>query len=445
MAHSRDVFEERCMRAKRMSLSNFGHAVSACSYCYRPDKERDLSKLFKPFNTTLPTTEALLMRGNGLSYSDCCLNHQGIIVDSTRLNQLIAFNEEDGSLTCQAGVSFADLFLLSPNYIPPVIPGTLKASIAGGIANDVHGKNNPHEGTFGRHVQGFELCVNERIYYCSQEENSELFHATIGGLGLTGAIKRIRLKLKKASRVLQVQTTKFTSWESLLTSMAEQGVKQDYQVAWLDLLNPQKALLSVAHHIPKQAPPLSLTGLTVPRLPCRLVSKWTMQCFNQLYFRYSKANYQQTLNQFNNPLDAIGQWTRLYGKQGLLQFQALVPSHQGMRLLNDVMTKIQRYAATPTLAVLKLFTESGAGLLSFVEPGFTLAIDFVNCPAAKKLIPHLNEMVCDMGGKIYLAKDLFLTGEQFRQQYTEHQAFTALLSKHSPHMASDLSRRLGIT
>lgn len=80
------------------------------------------------------------MRGSGLSYNDSCFNTNGYVIDSERLNHLIDFDPQTGIVICQGGVPLKDLFLLNPDFIPPVIPGTVHATVAGGIAHDIHGK-----------------------------------------------------------------------------------------------------------------------------------------------------------------------------------------------------------------------------------------------------------------------------------------------------------------
>ncbi|WBV64205.1 hypothetical protein PGH43_05925 [Legionella pneumophila 130b] len=77
--------------------------------------------------------------------------------------------------------------------------------------------------------------------HCSREKNSDLFFATIAGLGLTGIITQVAIRLKKAPRHLAIKNKPFASIQELIAEMATYGLQQDYQVAWLDLLsqNPE--------------------------------------------------------------------------------------------------------------------------------------------------------------------------------------------------------------
>ncbi|WP_028388421.1 FAD-binding oxidoreductase [Legionella fairfieldensis] len=428
------------MRSKNYQLSNFCHGKPTTSICFRPDNEWQLESLF-----AIADNKGLLARGKGASYGDCCLNDQGIIIDTTRLNHLLSFDEESGILVCQGGTTFADLFSVSSTHLPPVVPGTLHATVAGGIANDVHGKNNHGMGSFGQHVQWIDLQLGEQTLRCSPKENSALFHATIGGLGLTGIIKRAAIQMHKATHFVKVNIKKYFELEHLFHSMQNEGCGYDYQVAWLDLLNKPCALLSVAKHCDPLAvkPKISLT---LPDIPLPLVRPWSMRQFNRYYFKKSHPHNQSLpFAQFNNPLDAIKHWNRLYGKRGFLQFQALFATDLIHTAIEQFLSIIHHHRATPTLAVLKYFTEPGSGLLSFVQPGFTLAVDFINNQNSRRAISAMNEWVTQKKGRTYLGKDLLLTKAQFTQQYDQHEQFTQILKQYKSPMRSDLSNRLGLT
>ncbi|TAL63530.1 MAG: FAD-binding oxidoreductase [Legionella sp.] len=426
------------MRNKKISLSNFGHSFSQEQTCYRPDNKAELLKFMQKQQPS-----SLLARGAGLSYSDCAFNESALI-DTQRFNHFLDFDSQTGLLSCEAGIRFSELFNVHPDYIPPVIPGTLHATLAGGIANDVHGKNNHQAGSLGEHIVWLDVLIQNRIIRCSREKESALFYGTIGGLGLTGIILALGLRLRKASSCVQVQHYKYTQLEPLLIHMSEEGLQQDYQVAWLDLLNPTlRAQLSFANHC---------TDFTVkpekvhriPKLPLALVKPWTMAFFNRFYFNVYRSEQNLSLVEFNNPLDKIQDWQRLYGPKGFRQFQAVFAEDQAIEIIKQLVQLIRNAKATPTLAVLKRFTHSGVGLLSFCKPGFTLAIDFINNSAALQAIQAMNQLIAQSEGRVYLAKDLLLKPEEYRSMYPQHEAFTQLLNQYQSPMHSSLGIRLGI-
>ncbi len=431
--------EHHSMHSKKILLTNFSRAIYSESVCLRPDSEKKLADYIthnKPIN--------MLARGAGLSYSDSCLNKDGLIIDTKRLNHLIHFDSSSGIVVCQGGTSFRDLFFLDPEFIPPVLPGTVHATLAGGLAHDVHGKNNPLEGSLGHHISWFELILNDKTIRCSREQHPDLFHATIAGLGLTGIITRMAIRLKKASRFVQVENTVCDSIKALTDQMSSNSTHHDYQVAWLDLLNPTpRALLSLANHC-SPIPYKAKKSHAIPKLPFSLISSWNMKLFNKFFIHSKKAQEHLSLEEFNNPLDKISRWNRLYGPKGLIQFQAVFDQNNAIDTLEHLIKLIHYHKATPTLAVLKLFGQSGDGLLSFCKPGFTLAIDFIHNEQAKQAIKAMNQWIAEINGRIYLAKDLLLNSEQYQKMYENHSQFSEILTNYQCTMQSDLAKRLGI-
>jgi decaprenylphospho-beta-D-ribofuranose 2-oxidase len=431
------------MRTKPSKFSNFSRTLHTAADSIRPEDETQIQTIFLK-----KSNNYLLARGSGLSYSDCCVNNNEVIVDTCRLNHILSFDSTTGIAVCQSAVVFADLLALDSRFIPPILPGTLYATLAGGVANDVHGKNNPHLGNFGHHIEWLELQVGNQTLICSPKENEALFKATIAGLGLTGIITRIALRMRNASHWVERTIETFSCFPTLLEYMQNEGLSYDYQVAWLDLLNKPRALLSLANHVRSN----KLSNLSspqrkriVPKIPVRIVNRYLMQQFNRFY--YLKAHTNKTklpLWQFNNPLDGIQHWNRLYGKKGLVQFQAVFPEANAALVLDNLLSIIKIHNATPTLAVLKYFTKPGIGLLSFTAQGFSIAIDFIHNQHAQQAIRAMNQLITTLGGKIYLAKDLLLTREQFSTMYPNHADFSDLLGQYETLMRSDLSQRLGI-
>ncbi|HAU1024671.1 TPA: FAD-binding oxidoreductase [Legionella pneumophila] len=429
------------MRSKRILLTNFTRAIYSESCCIRPDTEKELIHYIaqnQPKN--------MLTRGAGLSYSDSCLNQDGLVIDTSRFNHFIDFDVETGIVVCQGGTPFKDLFLLHDEFIPPVLPGTAFATVAGGIAHDVHGKNNHSAGSFGHHISWFDLLIGDQIMHCSREKNSDLFFATIAGLGLTGIITQVAIRLKKAPRHLTIKNKPFPSIQELIAEMATYGLQQDYQVAWLDLLYSEpRAILSTANYCESpNYPDEKLKIYSLPKLPFGLIKKWNMKVFNQYFYSRQKENEMMSLTQYNNPLDKISHWNRLYGPRGLIQFQAVFDQDKAAQIINHILEIIRTHSATPTLTVLKLFTQPGLGLLSFCRPGFTLAIDFINNPHAKKAISAMNQFIAENDGCVYLAKDLLLNPEQYFTMYENQSKFAQILTKYRCPMRSDLATRLGI-
>lgn len=430
------------MQQKIQKFNNFGR--SKCSTCtsFRPETLTEIKFFYKNL-----TEKTLITRGAGLSYSDCNLLENGFVIDTSRWNHFLNFDKENSFIEVEAGVKLSELLHFHQEYMPPVLPGSLNITVGGAIANDVHGKNNHIENTFGSHVKSITMLVKGEILKCSSQIHSDLFYATIGGLGLTGIILKAEIYLKKISKTLIVKKQKFKNLEMLLNCMKATGLAYDYQVAWLDWLNKdEKSVLSLAKHQLSNRLNNSkrINVKSLPKWPIKLVNYQTIKLYNKYVFnRQSKGDVFFT--SFNNPLDKIQNWDYLYGAKGLVQFQAIIPEDKALDTLNEIRELTLKNKQYPLLVVLKYFTNKSGGLLSFVQPGFCIAIDFLNTAGVKNTIETLNELVLQKNGKVYLAKDLFLHDSQFTYMYPNNDKFKNIINKYTDNnFSSELAKRLGL-
>ena len=158
-----------------------------------------------PIPPSALTDSSCLCFGNGRSYGDACLNDGGALIDARGLDHFISFNPEDGVLECEAGLLLSDIIrvVLPKGWFLPVSPGTQFVTVGGAIANDVHGKNHHRAGSMGHHIQTLQLLRSDGSRLsCSLSENSDLFRATIGGMGLTGLITRAQAATKTSRRAV---------------------------------------------------------------------------------------------------------------------------------------------------------------------------------------------------------------------------------------------------
>src|SRR5450432_2681910 len=191
-------------------------------------------------------TTSVLPYGYGRSYGDSCLNEGGVSLDATYLRRFISFDEEQGLLRCEAGVSLADILeeFVPRGWFLPVTPGTKFVSVGGAIANDVHGKNHHKVGTFGCHVTCFELLrSNGERLICSPDQNIDLFRATIGGLGLTGLILWAEFNLRAVpGPFIAEEQIRFSCIDEFFEMTEASDKDFEYTVSWVDCLATGKNL-----------------------------------------------------------------------------------------------------------------------------------------------------------------------------------------------------------
>jgi FAD/FMN-containing dehydrogenase len=403
--------------------------------------------------------QSVLPFGQGRSYGDSCQNDGGILLDTSPLSRFIEFDEIGGVIQCEAGVTLADILHLAVprGWFLPVTPGTKYVSVGGAIANDVHGKNHHKAGTFGCHIKRFELLRSSgERFLCSPTQNAEYFRATIGGLGLTGLILWAELQLKVISNpYIAMEHISFSNLKEFFALAASSDGTHEYTVAWMDCFAHGKQLgrgvFFRGNHAEsfQGALPHAKPRRTI-RLRCDLPSfllhNLTIRTFNSAYY-YTHAFKQGTklvhYDPFFYPLDAIQEWNRLYGHQGFLQYQCVVPYDGKDSVIRDILGRISDSRKGSFLGVLKLFgTQRSPGMLSFPRPGVTLAVDFrYEGAATLKLLSELDAMVSQAGGAVYPAKDARMSARSFQGFFPEWSAFASYVD---PQFSSSFWRRVAV-
>jgi FAD/FMN-containing dehydrogenase len=408
-------------------------------------------------------TGPVLAYGCGRSYGDVALNPDGLLIDCRGLDRFIAFDRSTGRLTCEAGVRLADILavLCRPEpqgggFFLPVSPGTRFVSVGGAIANDVHGKNHHALGSFGSHVESFELLRSDgRVLRCSAADNPELFAATIGGLGLTGLILRATLRLRRVEGLaVEVEDIRFGSLDEFFSLSGESDGAWEYTAAWIDCFAMGAALgrgiFSRARHAPGQGTlPLPRDPrLTVPLTPpFPAVTGFSTRAFNALYWRrLGRSGIARRVGSYEPvlyPLDAVGSWNRLYGPKGFFQFQSVVPPRDARDVVAMMLREIAIAGEGSMLAVLKLFgNRPSPGLLSFPMEGAALALDFANRGEGTfRLLRRLERITLEAGGRIYPAKDSLMSAHAFRRGYPGAERFRDAMD---PAFSSAFARRIGL-
>jgi FAD/FMN-containing dehydrogenase len=400
----------------------------------------------------IQTNRPGLPYGMGRSYGDVCLNPEGHLWNTTGLDHFIRFSPDTGIVQCEAGVLLRDIqrLMVPRGWMLPVTPGTQLVTVGGAIANDVHGKNHHVYGSFGDNVLEINLVrtTGEQIV-CGPYTQRDWFTATIGGLGLTGLIVDATIQLRRVEGPwLATETLPYDSLDEFF-SLADTSEKDwEYTVSWIDCIGGSgRGIFMRGNHIPVKShvsvkPGRKLSFPFTP--PVSLINRLSLRPFNALYYHQQArkagirlANYES----FFYPLDNILEWNRLYGPKGFYQYQCVVPRRDGQASIQAMLDEISDLHEGSFLAVLKTFGERQApGLLSFPQPGVTLALDFPNKGTKTlSLFDRLDHIVSSANGRLYPAKDARMSHELFQAGYP---ALSEFLAYRDPGISSAMSRRL---
>jgi FAD/FMN-containing dehydrogenase len=388
----------------------------------------------------------------GRSYGDVCLNPQGALWVTTGLDRFIAFDDSTGRLVCEAGVLLRDIqrLAISRGWILPVTPGTQLVTVGGAIANDIHGKNHHVLGSFGDHVQDLTLIRTDgEIIHCGPNERPDWFAATVGGLGLTGVIVQAEIQLRPvAGPWLDTETVPYANLEEFFHLADDSEVEWEHTVSWIDCISG-----GGGRGLFMRGKPIDLGNRPEPKgrklimpivSPVSLVNKLTLRSFNTTYYHLKKWQAGRSITHYEPffyPSDNLHQWNRMYGPRGFFQYQSVVPREVGQSAVQAMLKEIARSGDGSFLAVLKTFgNRQPVGMLSFPQPGVTLALDFPDHgERTHKLFERLDAIVREARGRIYMAKDARMPKELFESGYPRLVDF---LNYRDPGISSGLSRRL---
>ena len=188
--------------------------------------------------------------------------------------------------------------------------------------------------------------------------------------------------------------------------------------------------------------------LTVPDIfPNGLANRVTLRAFSELWYRKApkrRRGHIENITSFYQTLDVVGEWNRVYGSHGFLQYQFVVPMGEEATI-RRIVEKIAHSPYTSGLNVFKRFGAAGPAPLSFPMPGWTITVDF---PAAmrglNRFCNELDELVLAAGGRLYLAKESRASAETIRAGYPRFEEWRKVRAATDPHgvFTSDMARRL---
>lgn len=432
-----------------MCLKSWGNYPKIKNTVFPFDQLEDITHVIDNYRN-------VIAHGNGRSYGDSALNKH--IIDIRPHNLFLGFDNKSGLLHIQAGVLLSEILeiFVPQGWFLEVTPGTKLITVGGAIASDVHGKNHHIKGCFSQSLEEFTLMMADgSIFTCSNEENREIFNATCGGMGLTGIILEAKIYLKKINSQYMDQTIIKTESLKETFDTFEKYSDYSYSVAWIDCMAKGdamgKCLLTLGEfrddgkldYIPAKKRNIPFN------FPSFILNTWTVRLFNWLY--YGKVRNKITrqivdVDTFFYPLDSINNWNRIYGNNGFLQYQFILPKANSFEGMKEILSTIAVSGKGSFLAVLKLYGKENENYLSFPLEGYSLALDFKIEPRLFDLLDKLDDIVVKYEGRIYLAKDSRVNKNIFEQGYPGIAQFRAIRKKYGldEKFNSLQSQRVGI-
>jgi decaprenylphospho-beta-D-ribofuranose 2-oxidase len=419
-------------------VAGWGGAGRSLAYVYRPSTVAGLRRLFE---LARRSGRAVGFRGTGNSYGDAAMNRENIVLDMSRLNRILEWDPENGRIRVEAGVTIQQLwqYILGDGWWPPIVPGTMRPTIGGCAAMNVHGKNAWKLGPVGDHIEEFDMMLpNGEIIRCSREQNSDIFHAAIGGFGMLGCFTSLTLQMKRIySGLLTVDAIASRSLSQMMAQFDEHLPSSDYLVGWIDALAGGRGqgrgqihkatyLLPGDDSNPNQT--LRLENQNLPDTLLGFVPRSIMWLFMRPFMNNTGVRFVnlgkyyaslladgkrcvQTHAAFHFLLDYVPNWKFAYGPGGLVQYQSFIPAAKALDAFSEMLALCRQRGLPNYLSVLKRHRPDDF-LLTHGLDGYSLAMDFRVTPSRRpklvQLAAELDEIVLQAGGRFYFAKDSLL-------------------------------------
>lgn len=412
-----------------------------------------------------------IARGLGRSYGAAAQNAGGTVLEITSEHDPLGIDAVldpiSGILDVASSVSLDSILRMCVprGWFVPVTPGTRFVTVGGAIASDVHGKNHHFDGSFGQHVLSMTVMLSSgEIVELSPETNPAWFWATVGGMGLTGIVIRASLQmLRIESSQVRVETERLANFDAVCEAMSGDGEDDEYRysVCWVDLLatgsSMGRGVLTRGDHASASEADNDDPLQYDPRLrvsapgwvPNGLLNKLSIKAFNEAWYRKAPSKRHvgmESIPAFFHPLDGVNKWNRLYGPQGFIQYQFIVPLDR-TDVLRKVIETFSSAGVASFLAVLKRMGPQNPAPLSFPTEGWTLTLDMAaGIKGLAELLASVDSMVLDAGGRHYLAKDSHVAPSAVRRGYPRFEEWMSTRDAMDPAgvWRSDLARRLGL-
>ncbi|HEX6508319.1 MAG TPA: FAD-binding oxidoreductase [Chloroflexota bacterium] len=460
---------------KLEQLEGWAMLARSMGYVYRPSTVEGIREVVR---LACETGRSVVPRGSGFSYGDTSMNSENIVLETRRLNRILDWDPRAGIIRIEPGVTIGQLwrYTLEDGWWPAVVPGTMFPTLGGCSSTNVHGKNHWRVGSLGEQIVAFELLLpSGEVLCCSPEQDSDVYYAAIGGLGMLGIFVSLTFRLEKVpSGLLRIEEQVAGSLDEMF-AIFEDGIdRADHVLGWIDGYargsSLGRGLVQLANPWADDPEPAMTLRPTYQDLPDTLFgvvprsALWRVMKLgaNDLGLRaLNTARYTMGAlrpgrtalvphAQFHFILDYVPNWKWAFRPGGIIQYQAFVPKQTARQVYRALLEESQKAHLIPDLAVFKRHRPDPF-LLSYSMDGYSLALDYHQTERNQRKLGEMlsrftREIVLPGGGRFYPAKDNALDREAFSHSLSSGaiDTYLSLKRKLDPKetLQSDLYRRI---
>tara|TARA_B100000470_G_scaffold11035_1_gene7629 strand:+ start:297 stop:1532 length:1236 start_codon:yes stop_codon:yes gene_type:complete len=404
--------------------------------------------------------EFQIPRGAGLSYAPASFGKDKLIRDMCSFDRILEFDESSKIVVVEAGISLKKLLTwsFSKQLFLPVLPGQPEITVGGCVAANVHGKNPYKDGTFMEQVEWIELShptLGTKIISRSNEK--KIFDATCGGLGLTGIITKVALKLQKLSSEIVILSPKKTESLKNTLEIMKQHTSDDLLYSWnmgSTLFNFGKGIVTSGIFSDdsssktlqiKERKSMNSNDRLLPFSLWNTLSSPIINSINQKIQSGKNIVKKDVYSALFPFVGTARMFYGLYGSNGFNEYQVLIKKKYSVEFIDDLTKLIKSEKPSLTILVMKLFNGKQK-LLHFSDEGLSIILNLKHCNSTLKFLKKLDDIVISYKALPYIVKDSRLTKEVVEQCYPEYHVFKEILNEIDPKriFKSELSERLNL-
>src|SRR5271157_1833385 len=218
----------------RTEITSWSKSSRSPCFVYKVNNVKEIAKAL-----TIARAQHLsvIPHGAGHSYTDAALNTNGMIIDTTPMRQILSWDPAQGIMKVEPGVTLQQVVQTASQdgWWPFVSPSTPEVTIGGCVAMNVNDRNAWKCGPFGSYILSLDvLFATGEICTIVQEQDTQLFRAIVGSLGLLGVITSITFQLRRIPGFVTVRRRSAASLNDIMAMFSEEQQGSDFMEAWLD-------------------------------------------------------------------------------------------------------------------------------------------------------------------------------------------------------------------
>lgn len=429
----------------KTKIFSWGYGYSADVFLLKPNS---IDEIVEILHFAHQTQTQVICKGGANSFGNVFLLQNQIVLDLTAFSAIKKFDATRGVVVVEGNALIREILtLIMPSgWFLHGVSGSIDNTVGGAIAANVHGKDSWAKGNFGSTIVAMKLLTPKgEIIDLSESQNSPIFYAVIGGLGLLGIILEVTFRLHPIQSLtveqIQYKASNVNEIEHLLYPDADE--EPEFMFSWIDGFASKKycgrgiverARFTIHENHGMQEAfresmrPKDKVGLLPPQMFWSIFKPiWRrplLYVFNECKYNFTQDRVQQMVPYpiFNFPWAKMPGANYSFYPHGFREIQALFCRADANKAFTAILALCKREQHVPILCSIKRH-KSDVGYLTFAGEGMSISINLLcNQFKGKELndfIALLLDVIMKYSGRIYLSKFSELAPDMFHAMYPE--------------------------